>query len=334
MDILNKSYKRKNAPDSDIFHAQRIDGEFVMFANGAKCKLSTLVADFEEVTGVLAPVAQEETVIDPEKFFEAKMTENDPLIMQAEKIKLENAVIPSSGKLQESVSLDDNKTYEKVGPGSKSQANAFASRLDTSEQGSNSEQPVQQSNGVRLPEWDIFDRVKKVEDVEITVTFKMKLPKAEKIDALNDMFETSFISYLAKQYIKDNVVNNSAGLQLTLTRELEAWMESELSGESNTNARKRKKKKPLKKLQPAEPVKTTTIESSESASAFFGAPQPTWDGNIGKLALINTKEQYEAVKKQLASLRENNPKSNEIDRLDGMVELYEMQVDEVEGNKQ
>ncbi len=322
--ILNKSYKRKNAPLSDTFTVDKLDGEFVVFSNGARCKLDTLQNDFAEVG--TEQFINEEATPNVDTFFNTPSVDESLLNQLETVVKNPNASINSS-RLHESVSLDepeDNKQYEKVGPGKSAQASAFANRM--------SDEPVQnntQTNApksARLPEWDVFDNVKLTDEIEIVIPFKIKLPRAEKIDVLNDMFKTSFTAYLAKKYIADNIVNNSVKLQLTLQKSIEDWMESEIGGG--------KKRKPVKKgkvVKAEEPeVKETVMavdKPTDNASSFFGnASGPAWDGDIKKLFIINSEEQYNAVKKHFIMLKDNNVKGPDLDRFEDMLQTYEDQI--------
>lgn len=337
MDIINKSYKRINAVNSDIFVVDFMDGDFVVFKNGGRCKLSTLLSEFEEITGVNENYINNDAPIDPDAFLNGTINENDPLLQQMELMANNpNAQLPESTKLRESVSLDDK--YVKVAPGtSQSPAGGLADRLVQTDTQQFVNEGVQEANPTpRLPEWDVFDRVKKSDEIEILIPFKIKLPKAQKIDALNDMFETSFTMYLAKQYIKNNVINNSISLQKTIQDAIEDWMDEELYG----NGTKRKKNKPVRTKKTKEIVKEEILEQPEeivqevkegaSAMDMFNQNVPQWDGDIKKLFIINTEEQYNAVKLRYTHLLENNPNHDDRYRFEDMIELYEAQIKEVQ----
>ena len=325
--ILNKSYIRKNAPESDIFTVDKIDGDFVVFSNGARCKKDTLQNDFQE-TSTQSRVINEEATPNAETFFNTPGTDEQLLQQLETVVKNPNASINST-RLHESVSLDepeDNKRYEKVGPGNNAQPNGFANRLNDEPVQSNT-QSTQNAvpKTARLPEWDVFDNVKLTDEIEIVIPFKIKLPRAEKIDVLNDMFKTSFTAYLAKKYIADNIVNNSVKLQLTLQKSIEDWMESEIGGG--------KKRKPVKKgkaVKVEEPeIKETVMavdKPIDTAASFFGNAGPAWDGDVKKLFIINTEEQYNAVKKRFIELKDNNIKGPDLDRFEDMLQTYEEQI--------
>ncbi len=337
-DILNFTYKRKGAVDSDIFVPKSVENNFVIFENGASCDINKLMSDFEKIDINPNISKSQEIILNPDDFFghgPDGLGKAMPIdLEQLEQIANNpNASAPSE-KLKESVSLDGR--YEKVVPGGQPK-NSIQNRLTDD----NSSDEYTEDNKVvtnRLPEWDVFDRVKKAEEIEILIPFKIKLPRPEKIDALNDMFETSFVSYLAKQYIKDNIVNNSIGLQQSIHDAIETWMETEIYGTS-------KKRKPSKNTKTVKAPKTTVSKKTEeitvntitentapeesTANAFFNTSENTWDGNIKKLFIINTKEQYEKVKKQIDILKEKNPTSLDLDRYIDLVEIYEMQIKEI-----
>lgn len=334
MDILNKSYKRKGATDSDIFVPKTIDGDFVIFSNGARCKIDTLINDFEETTTInMQPQEPSEIIPNADTFFNP-ISENSELLNQVEKLATNpNAVIEASSKLQESVSLDDNR-FEKITPGGQkqpAQSNGLGDRLSNNDEQSQSQ--IQNENTIpvqRVPEHEVFDKVKLSEEIEITVPFKIRLPRADKLDLLNDMFNISFTAYLAKKYINDNIVNNSVKLQSMIKDAIETWMEDELSSgpkkPKGKESKKSKKSEPVIEVKPVE--KETVIahdKPEDTASTFFGniPSGPAWDGNLKKLFAITTDEQYNAVKKQFINLKDNNINTGEVDRLEDMLQVYE-----------
>jgi len=318
--IINTPYKRKNTTDSDIFVVDRIENEFVIFKNNARCSLTMLQTDFEPVNENYEH--QLEPIIDPNTFFDTPMSESDALLDQVESaIKNPSALPQHSDRLKESVPIENNI-----------QSSGLINRLDGDQQPQlyNDQQPtiVNEQPSNRLPEWDVFDRVKKAEEIEILVPFKIKLPRPEKIDALNDMFETSFTMYLAKQYIKDNVINNSIPIQKMIQAEIENWMESELYGTKKKRVNKPKAKEKPKTVvenineEIVEKVKEVASKSEDSAMSFFNVNQPVWDKDLKKLFIINTEEQYIAVEKELNRLKDSNSKSTNIDKYEEMILTY------------
>jgi hypothetical protein len=336
-DILNFTYKRDNSVDSDVFIPKEIDGDFVIFENGARCKIETLQNDFIKVdinslNENIDGNNHDNDSINPDTFFDTPLAID---LDTVEKAVTNPGSIAPSERINDSVSLDNR--YEKVNPGGNSNTNnnnGLLGRLDDNSDVQEGPNNTQQNNAIRLPEWDVFDRVKKADEIEILIPFTIKLPRAEKIDALNDMFETSFISYLAKQYIKENVINNSLGIQKTIAEGIENWMETELYGNKNKKQTTRKKTTTSKKTQstikepkiiPVEEV-SVPVDNEVSANDLFNTNTPKWDGIIKTLFMINTNEQYNAIKKQIENLKENNPESLDLDRYEDMVSVYEDQI--------
>lgn len=314
-DILNKTYKRKGAINSDTFIVENIENDFVIFTNGARCKITTLQTDFEEL---LSTTENLEPELNADTFFDTPFVDNTVLDQLETVITNPNTIIKQSDNFKNSKSLDiDNDN------------NSFNNRLNESKHESqqvfnNNEEIVKN----RLPEWDVFDRVKKSEEIEILVPFKIKLPRPEKLDALNDMFETSFSMYLAKQYIKDYVINNSIQLQKTIQDSIEEWMETELYGNKKKKAKpkaKPKAKQVEEEIVIKEEIVTETSSNEGSALSFFNNEQ-AWNGDIKKLLMINTEEQYNAVKNRLEHLIAENSTSMDIERYEDMIFIYEQQL--------
>lgn len=338
MDILNKNYKRRNAPDSDVFYAKELNGDSVIFSNGAICKLTTLVSEFEETTVIQSPVTlvSESADINPDTFFNTPSTDNT-LLDQVEKlVKNPNAQIEGSQKLNQSVNLDDSR-YEVVNPGGKQiqNNNGLASRLNSENsivQNSTDSENVKQTVK-RLPEYDVFDNVKLTQEIEIIVPFKIKLPKADRIDILNDMFKTTFTDYLAKKYISDNIVNNSKKLQDLIKQGIETWMEEQITGKKSKKTKKSKTIDIIEEkdifIQKSESLIAVDKPDDSTADFFAKAQGPKWDGDIKKLYIINTEEQYNAVKQRFVSLKDTNANHPDIDRFEGMLETYEQQIEQL-----
>jgi hypothetical protein len=72
--IINKNFKRKNTEFSDTFTVNSVENGFVLFTNGAKCKLETLQSDFEQIDNYTQQISENlETQINeinPETFFD------------------------------------------------------------------------------------------------------------------------------------------------------------------------------------------------------------------------------------------------------------------------
>lgn len=321
--IINVPFKRKNTVDSDIFVPDRIEGDFIIFKNNARCSLEKFQNEFEPADDNNINLSTNDLNINPDTFFEQTVS-NDALIEQI--VKNPNLLPSESKNLKESKSIDENipnsQLIDRI-----NEDESYDKNIKPANQEYVDHEVVKKEN--RLPEWDTFDRVKKTEEIEILVPFTIKLPKANQLSMLNDMFETSFTGYLAKQYIKDNIVNNSIALQKLLQSSIEEWIENELDGVSS---KKRKTRKPVKQEKVKqiieEPKQEEKISETqeESAMSFFGISQPAWDGDIKKLFAIQSQEQYVAVKKTLDRLKENNPESMDIDKYEDMISIYNEQI--------
>lgn len=349
-DIINKSYKRKNSENSDTFIVESIENDFIIFSNGARCKINTLVTDFEEIN-YNDFQTEPELSLNPDTFFDSKITENNPLLEQLDNVIINKTEI-SSNRLQDSIDLDTK--FNSAPP---SQANSLADRMSNSVQTPETKLHINDSpespqiapkSENRLPEWDVFDRVKRSTEIEVLIPIKIKLPHAQKIDALDDMFDSSFIMYLAKQYINDNIKNNTLPIQKLIQETIENWVEEEVYGKTKsvtttkpkpktTRTTKTKSTRTTKPKTTRTPAKKKVVKEKVEAETsvvpagdinLFGT-QPTWDGNINKLMLINTNEQYLAVQKRYDVLIDENETSSERYRLEDMLDIYKMQLNDL-----
>lgn len=309
-EILNKTYQRIGSTSGDTFFTQQLDGEFVICSNGARIKLTTLLSEFQLADGNGGSSSINESQsqigtanINPDTFFNTA----GPLAPITEKVREDSIPagaknpIPSIGGLN----LQDEPT----------QPNEMT------------DEPQQQVSN-RLPEWDMFDRIKKTEDVELSVTVSIKLPKARHIDAINDMYQTKFSAYLAKQYL-----SNPVDIQTQIREAIEEWMEIELNG-----GKRKKKVTGHKTIKPkkgkvkekvttlaqelkAQPQTNVNVEAG-SAAALFG-PQAAIDKDVTKLGVIVDDEQYQAAKNYFKNLPENH---KDYDRFESMISLWEEQL--------
>lgn len=338
MEYSGKTYKRKDAVNSDTFTVDKIEKynniDFVLFTNGAKCKLDTFKNDF-----MLADVNENNTtnnttldddVIDPDKFFNSNVP--DHLLEQAEKVFTDpNAKFERSRK--DSVDVYNGQKQE--------QQQQQIYNADTTEES----KPIAQQRVVEdePAEYKVFRRAKKSEYVEILIPFKVHLPKANKIDTLDDMFEESFVSFLAKQFINKSVVNNTSDIEKAIQQGIEQWMEIKLS-----SSRKKAKQITVKDIiigeikVPEKPVETTTEPSNTDLSNRLGGEskpvkQDSIDAQLGrnvtpsgtvdvtKLMVITNENEFNSVKDKLDEL-----KSKDIDnaltlRLEDMIDTWNLE---------
>lgn len=298
------SYKRKGDNLSDIFIVDTVDGEFVIFENGARCKISTLQTDFDLIVNQI----DNDTEIDFEKFFNTPLGDESLLESVKKVAQNPNTQIVPTRQVEQQNTL-------------------FPTIESPNEQLTETNQQIKE---VKLPEWAVFERAKRSEEIEILIPFVIKLPRAEKIDALNDLFETSFIDFLAKDFIKENVIKNSNKIEKTLASKIEEWMEEQLYGSSTK--KKTTKTKPVKKPKVVEEVEIKeevlhTPQEEVSVSDFF-SQNKKWDGNLVKLIEITTKEQLDKVQSTMDLLKSTNPTSPDIYRYEDMIEIYKQRMTE------
>lgn len=329
-DILNKSYQRIGSTGGDIFHAQQLDGEFVICSNGARIKLTTLLSEFQIAGSVNENsqsqpffMNQTESKIDPNNFF------NTPAPIEAVPIVTTNSIRETPSAINGQVispGANQNQNQQQPPPSFLNQniEQPHSTGNVVEPQGQNPD-TIQQQQSIRLPEWDMFDRIKKTEEVELNVTIKITLPKARHIDAINDMYQTKFSAYLAKQYLIDG-----SSMQTQLREAIEEWMDIELNGgkpkkkvASKTIKPKKGKKETLKAtdaLYLVEPQPMKSIQEAGSAALMFG--QPAIEKDVTKLLAIYDNEQYIAAKQYFGTI---DNKHKDYYRFLSMLELWEIE---------
>ncbi len=334
-DILNKSYQRIGSTNGDTFYTQQLDGEFVICSNGARIKLTTLLSEFQIAGSVNENIQSQpffmnepETRIDPNKFFDTPA----PIETIVESTKVREAPSVINGQVLSSGPGNTTQNQFQQPPPSFLKTSNDAEQLlahsggnviennEQVQQQSQSQQPQQQQS-IRLPEWDMFDRIKKTEEVELNVTIKITLPKARHIDAINDMYQTKFSAFLAKQYLTDG-----SSIQTQIREAIEEWMDIELNGgkpKKKVTSKTIKPKKKKDKIEVELPSGTkATVVSTEmgSAAAIFG--QPVINKDVTKLVAIFDDEQYIAAKQYFNTL---DNKHGDYHRFLSMLETWEIE---------
>ena len=353
---LNKQYKRKGSVSNNVFIPQKLeiinDENYVIFTNGAKCKLNTFQNEFEEMeTNNI--INENNDIIDADSFFNPKMSVNDPLLDDVELV-LKNPNAKTKNNLS-----DEYKNSRLVGnnydtpqpPAHMMQQNNapvnydLTNRLNNDNTQQSIQQPMQQVN--RLPEHDIFDRVKSKSELEIVVPFLVNIPTSQKIDTMDDMFESSFIEYLAEKYAND-IFKNINLLKEHIKLSIEQWVIDDL----NSTGRKKKKqsvtteqislikkdetkknetKKDIKKTKETVPkekeIKTENIDDLTNKLRSGSNVQENVD--INKIFVINTENQYNKVKEAYLKLKEENSTHPDVDRFEDMMTIYEEQINEI-----
>jgi len=332
MDIINKTYKRKNDIHSSEFVVEKMEGDFIIFTNGARCSTNTLINDFQEVSHMNdqtykhTNIMTESANINPDTFFDTPLADENVLSKLDTIATNPNAIIQSTNQLH-------NYSEPVV---NESRQVDLSNRLNDDNPNGNFQQHLDITNNVQQPaEYATFERVKKDEEIDINISLKIKLPKAKKIDALNDLFESSFIEYLSKQYIKKYLLDDSTKIQKNIEDAIESWMDSELyDNKPKRNTKTKQTKAKITTVEARHKVVSDKIITNtenetkvEVVDSMFRPTfdDPNWDGDIKKLFIINTEQQYLAVKKQYDFLIEKNLNPQESDRLSELIELYQEQ---------
>lgn len=308
------TYKRKDTENGQLFVVESIDNinNFILFENGAKIKPETIQKDFELVSSTYKPIASPSVGPDPNTFFDT------PLSADALPAKPEgNPIVENSISSR----LTDLNTQNNNIP-----AQVQNSPVISPNQSNNTNLPELNIPEIRLPEFDIFDRIKKDQDIVINVELKIKLPSAQKISAMDDMFESSLIDYLAKQYIGKA---NSNEIRKQMVKAIKDWVDVELGIKKPTVKLAKKKVKPVEvKEEPVvvqEPVKAETVIdiANKMENDFLRHVLKVWDKNITKLLMIETEEQFLAVKAKHTELTEKKIINNLFYKCEELLDTYE-----------
>ena len=349
---LNKEYRRTGSVSNNVFIPTRIevinDEEYVIFTNGGRCKVSTFNQDFvlntstNESMNINVGEDTAITAIDPDDFFKPKVDEN--LISSVEQ-HVTNPGTISNGPRPESRDLTNPHSQHNTPEPPAHMLNNhnrqpmnydLHDRINNTNTGQQNIQQNIVNNNNRLPEHDIFDRVKSNSDLEIVIPFKLTIPKSQKIDTMDDMFESSFVDYLANKYINEVVTANLEKLETLIRNGINEWVEISL------NSKKRKAvvksepfdiKKPEAKEKPETKEKPEVSNSSQEETTNVDITDqlrnPNYNSNsnsnlnLNEMYMINNNAEYEFVKAKYEELKTNTPDHPEIERLLDMLDSYD-----------
>ncbi len=309
------TYKRKDTENGQLFVVESIDNvnNFILFENGAKIKPETIQKDFELVTRQMSESLNGPSLgPDPNTFFDT------PLSADALPAKPEgNPIVENSitSRLTDLNAQNNNIPTQ-----------TQSSPIISPNQSNNSNLPELNIPEIRLPEFDIFDRIKKDQDIVINVELKIKLPSAQKISAMDDMFESSLIDYLAKQYISKA---NSNEIRKQMVKAIKDWVDVELGIKKPIVKLAKKKKSEVKPVEAKEetvvvqePIKTEPTNTVVD-NDFLRPVLNVWDKNITKLLMIETEEQFLAVKAKHTELTEKKLINNLFYKCEELLDTYE-----------
>lgn len=328
MEIVGKQWQKDTL--SEVFTAIDIEGGFVKFSNGAQCKLETFINDFKEVksSNINESIINTQKIntnktndIDPDAFFNFAGDDNDPLMKQLEQIKQNpNIVLKPTVDIVPSIDRTDNKILSAP----VQQLNVLESRMqllnnsltDTQHTTSQNIMVAQKNVGLgRLPEWDMFDRSKKTINAKFQIPIDIMLPKASILETLNEMFETTCTSYLAKQYV-DKILQNPKELVDKLTDDIEDWLSIQLTG---------KKKKKVVVKQTKTSIKKKDVVNSIPASDEVSEIDVLLNRNITfDLSIplaINNDDDLLIVKNKIKELNDQPLTKDIEDKINGLQDM-------------
>lgn len=261
MEIVNKFFKRKGTNDS-ADKIINVESGFAIFNSGARCKLETLLSDFE-IVEMIKEQTDSISLLEPnpDTFFNVNDSASEQFLQEFQK---NPNIITQKRSIEDKPSVDltynkvitnpikndfENRLFENINePYSE---NSVYNGPNKNEENSNYANP----NIIQEPaEYKVFSNVKKTEELEISIPFNIKLPKAQKIDVLNDMFESSFIEFIAKKEV-ENLLKNPNQLISIIEEQLTDWLDITLYG------KKKVKKKPIKKIKSTPLTKIVSKES-------------------------------------------------------------------------
>lgn len=338
---LNKEYRRIGSVANNVFIPTRIevinDEEYVIFTNGGRCKVSTFNQDFVLNTSTNESMNindGDDTVIDPDEFFKPKVDEN---LIDIVEQHVTNPGTISNGPRPESRDLTNpHSQYNTPEPPAHMLNNHnkqpmnydLHNRINNTNTGHQNVQQNTMINNNRLPEYDIFDRVKSNSELEIVIPFKLTIPKSQKIDTMDDMFESSFVDYLANKYINEVVTTNLEKLETLIRDGINEWVEISL------NSKKRKavvKSEPFDIKKPETKEKTEVSDSTQEETVNVDITDqlrnPNYNSNsnlnLNEMYMINNNTEYEFVKAKYEELKANTPDHPEVERLLDMLDSYD-----------
>lgn len=241
--IINKKFKRIGSVGGDIFEPIDIETqnetEWIIFSNGARCKKETFNTEFELIIETINETKNQQNLeIDPDAFFNTP-TADESLLNQLDLAVTNPEALAQKTRYDLSEPQPPAHMLKAMESQPQIKGSGILDRLtddmiDTSMNQYNTQQNFQQNFQQQLrvnrsPEFDVFDRVKKSEKVIITIPFEIKLPKASKIDTMDDMFESSFIEYISEQYINETVMKDVEQLKQIISDSIKEWVDINLN---------------------------------------------------------------------------------------------------------
>jgi hypothetical protein len=244
---INKEYFKSGDKSCTKYTVCNVTPDFVEFTNGARCKFTTFINDFVDANKIMENMEQ----INPDTFFSKTISENDPLVSQIEQIAAGNAAGNNIGRraqtsqvytpsnansrniptVQKPTIKNADGTEVKIPesmmrPSPQPQPQPYvAPNLFDENRNASMAQNQQMKTTPNPPEWDIFARVKKKDNLILQIPFKINIPSPQKIDALDDMFESSFIEYISDQFVEEFIAKHFKEIKKAISTEISNWVE-------------------------------------------------------------------------------------------------------------
>lgn len=329
MEIVNKYFKRKLGVDAPA-KITNVDGGFAIFENGARCKLDTLLSEFEQVQ--ITQIQEQKIVnnnnveIDPEAFFNTPLTDPSILNQLEELVKNPDMKIERTTQDMPSVDLTTNKVIGQSNNNGEPQPPAsmmkngqgpkdmFAARLNGEENPMGDQQPGNQyiPPVVRTEpaEYEVFNNVKLTDELELTIPLTIRVPKAHKVDVLNDMFKTPFVEFLADREVSAILKNKKAFMDL-IVEQLEGWLDDELDIKSKKGSKKKTGKKLVSRSIVEKKVTKKTVDKITEVKLVETKTSETPSGAIP--TQINSQEDLEKIRTHVTNLY-TLPESPKVDK--------------------
>ncbi len=213
MEINGKTFYKKNNPALKLV-VESHDNNIVIFSNGARCKLNTLMSDFAE------------EVINPEDFFDADKN--------FQRMKNEAVYSKTAPNTNEQAPIFENPIQmpnTAYVPAQVYQGNIERMPVEDTaiiHPGKNGEQTIVYQNvePAEDPVFTIFKKMKRQVKYKIDISIDELLPKKEQLALMNDMFEIPASEYFAKDIVNKLLTDKSALIRI-VTQQIENYINGE-----------------------------------------------------------------------------------------------------------
>jgi hypothetical protein len=244
INLVGKTYTKIDDTSNTIFKIDSVEGEFILFENGMRCKENTLNSTFQEY-------------MDPNIFFNVNKNSNvisNLLSNQVSKL-IEDGVLNTNNNQHNIEEIEDIETKEEIIkiPRDTQQTTILNSTIK------NDYEPVilsSQNNKVN-PEISILNRVKRLIPIKFEISINELLPEREKMLMLNDMFETPMVDFLAED-ILDKLLRSPELLLEQIKEKLFTYMNNKNTVKKTTVTTKAKTTTKTKRKIPTVPMKDRT----------------------------------------------------------------------------